>query len=195
MFRSSAVLAAVRLLGKDLKPGTLFEYKNAPNRVLESRRAKPNKGGSVMQTKFSNLMSGAITTESFPVDRAFNGIETEKVPVQYSYTDGGKCSFLNSETFELTEVPEETVGLYRSFLVPGLELSILYWNDAIVDFFLPTKVNLKVTEVPSGSQGSVTVTTETGLTVKVPNFISVGDTILVNTHDGSYVQRTEQAKN
>jgi elongation factor P len=33
------------------------------------------------------------------------------------------------------------------------------------------------------------VTTETGLQVQVPNFVEVGDTIRIDTRNGSYVTR------
>ena len=60
---------------------------------------------------------------------------------------------------------------------------------------LPEKITLEVTETEPGVKGDTKTTAskdaivQTGLLVKVPLFINVGDRIVVSSSDGTYVSR------
>jgi elongation factor P len=64
-----------------------------------------------------------------------------------------------------------------------------------IEIELPTTVELKVTETAPGFKGDTAsgggkpATLETGVVVTVPFFVNVGDTVRVDTRDGSYVTR------
>jgi len=64
-----------------------------------------------------------------------------------------------------------------------------------LDFELPLTVDLKVMDAGVAVRGDTAtgvtkkVITETGYQVQVPNFIDTGDTIRVNTENGSYITR------
>jgi elongation factor P len=68
-------------------------------------------------------------------------------------------------------------------------------GSRVIDYQLPTTMTYKVVEaevaVVGNTSGAVTkkVKTDTGLSVTVPNFIGEGETIKVDTRDGSYVGR------
>ncbi len=63
------------------------------------------------------------------------------------------------------------------------------------EFNFPITVELKVVETEPGikgdtaSGGSKPATVETGLTVQVPFFVNIGDTLVINTEEAEYVSR------
>ncbi len=64
-----------------------------------------------------------------------------------------------------------------------------------MELFFLKKIDYKVTETTDAVKGNTTnnamkdATIESGYTIKVPMFISEGETIIVSTKDGKYVSR------
>lgn len=71
----------------------------------------------------------------------------------------------------------------------------LIYNDQCVGIQLPLTVELKVVECDPGIKGaSATARTkpaklETGLIVQVPEYLSQGETVKVDTRNGAYISR------
>ena len=91
----------------------------------------------------------------------------------------------------------EIVADRASYLVPDVMLKVVYWEGRPVDLELPPTVDLKVIETEPGIKGgSATNVTkaakmETGLIVQVPPFIGEGETIRVDTAEGTYKDRVK----
>jgi len=90
---------------------------------------------------------------------------------------------------------EEQLGDAKSYLIDNLELDIVRLDDQPISVDLPEKVVLEVTYAEPGFKGDTATggtkpaTTETGLVVQVPLFVSTGEKIRVNTTTGAYVER------
>jgi elongation factor P len=71
-------------------------------------------------------------------------------------------------------------------------------TDTILFAELPVKVTLKVVYTEPGVKGDTATNTlkpaklETGSEIRVPLFISEGETVEVDTRDGSYVGRVKE---
>ena len=102
---------------------------------------------------------------------------------------------MDLETFDQFELPVETAGELTGYMPDGSEVEILLFEDRPIGVSLPIKVTLTVTETPPGFKGDTAArsykpaTVETGATVQVPFFIKPGERIVVDTRDGSYVER------
>ena len=89
----------------------------------------------------------------------------------------------------------DTVGDAKEYLMEGLELDALHYEEKPIAIQLPPTVNLTVVETSPGLKGDTAqggtkpATMETGLTVDVPLFVSEGDAIKVNTENGEYMER------
>ena len=76
-----------------------------------------------------------------------------------------------------------------------MEVQIMMYEGETLGVELPNTVELAVTETEPGikgdtaSGGSKPATVETGLVVNVPFFVNEGDTLVINTTDGTYVSR------
>jgi elongation factor P len=63
---------------------------------------------------------------------------------------------------------------------------------------LPNSVIMKVTDAPPGFKGDTAsgggkpATTETGLVVTVPFFVENGESIVVDTRTGDYIERAKK---
>ena len=76
------------------------------------------------------------------------------------------------------------------------EVDLLYVDDTPADVQVPSAVEMAVTETEPGLRGDTAsgggdkpATLESGVTVRVPLFVDVGDRVRVDTRSGEYVSR------
>ncbi|HEX8034393.1 MAG TPA: elongation factor P, partial [Ktedonobacterales bacterium] len=87
------------------------------------------------------------------------------------------------------------LGDAKNYLLDGMELDVVYYNDEPINVELPITVDLAVTYTEPGFKGDTATggtkpaTLETGLVVQVPLFVSTGDKIRVKTDTNTYVER------
>ena len=115
--------------------------------------------------------------------------------VEYLYDDGQFLTFMDTETYEQPQMNRSVFGDDVEYLKPNLQIKLLKYGDEIIDYELPSTVDMEVSDSEMAVAGDTAnnptkrVTLETGLEVKVPMFVNVGDMIRVKTEDGSYVTR------
>ncbi len=178
-----------------MKIGTVILYNGEPFQVIWSNRMRTAQRKPVMQTKLRNVITGKILEYSFKFGEKIEAADVAREKATFLYADAGGTHFMSSETFEQIDFAKEVTAEQVPFLTEGLEVSVLKFNGNPVSVELPIKVKYKVTDSPPGvrgdSGGSVTkkITLETGLVVDAPLFIKEGETILVDTRTGEYVER------
>lgn len=162
--------------------------------VLDFMHVKPGKGAAILRTKLKDLRTGTVIERNFNTNTKFEQAIIEKKPVQFSYESNNAYYFMDTATYEMYQLSEDVIGFSKNFLREGMELSLTFFEDEVLDVVLPEKVELTVaetTDAVSGVSGTSTkdAVLETGLKLRVPQFIKTGDKILVSTSDGSYCGR------
>ena len=179
----------------DLKKGTVCQLDGQPYRVIEYGQKVMGRGGSIVNVKLKNLITGAVIPKTFKGQDKIEPAEVSTKSVQYLYNDGEIFFFMDPESFEQFEVPTETVDTATSYLKEGDMLSLQFFGDKIINVELPKNLFLTVTYAEDVVKGDTTssvlkdATLETGRTVKVPAFIKTGDVISVDTTTGEYRER------
>lgn len=179
----------------DLKKGISIELDGQLFQIVDWSHIKMGRGGAIVRMKLRNLRTGALVERTFDAGERFPRVFLERRPVQYSYNDGDTYYFMDNETFETVPLTGEQLGTAKSYLLDGMQLEIVSYNDEPLSVELPEKVELEVTYTEPGFKGDTATggtkpaTTETGLVVQVPLFVSTGDRIRVKTDTGTYVER------
>jgi elongation factor P len=102
---------------------------------------------------------------------------------------------MDSETYEQYEVPFAGMEDKKYYLQENQSYDLTIWEGKVIDIKIPYKVVFTVAESENYVKGDTVsgatkpVTTETGLTVRVPLFIKQDERILVNTETNEYVER------
>jgi len=195
----------------DLKPGTVFILDGQPYQVVEFSFLRMQQRKPVAQTKIRNLITGKVISRNFQHTESFEEAEIKYRDVKFLYshpdrkssisngTSRGKFIFCEindpSKRFELSE---EQIGDASRFLKPNSEVSIMEFQDKIINISLPIKLEFKVIEAPPSVRGNTAqggvkvVKIETGALINVPLFIGEGDIIRINTQTGEYTERVEK---
>ena len=181
-----------------LRVGMIVIHQNDLHRLMELMHVTPGNKRGFVQTKMRNLRSGLQTEYKFRSEDKVDRVSLEQQEVEYLYGSGDEFHFMNSETYEQIALTKEALGDSVQYLTPNLKIKIDMYDGQPVGISLPKTVDLQVTDTPP-SMKSATVTnelkpatTETGLVVRVPSFIEVGDTVRVDTESGGYLSRANK---
>lgn len=179
----------------DLKKNTLITLDGEPYKVVEYSQKVMGRGGSIVNVKVKNLITGNLLPKTFKGQEKIEPAEVTNRTVQYLYNDGEKFYFMDPETFAQYELQADMVGDSKDFMKEGENFDIQFYNSNPINLVLPKNVWLEVTYTESVVKGDTTssvqkdATLETGAVVKVPAFIKTGDVISVDTEDYSYRER------
>lgn len=179
----------------DLKKGTVCQIDGKPYRVVEYAQKVMGRGGSIVNVKLKNLIDGSVIPKTFKGQDKIERAEVTSKTVQYLYSDGTDFHFMDPETFEQFQLNAEIVDTAASYLKEGDELSLQFFGDRVINVELPKNLFLEVTYAEDVVKGDTTssvlkdATLETGLVIKVPAFIKVGDIVSVDTSTGEYRER------
>jgi elongation factor P len=178
------------------KNGTHIDVDGKVFKVVEFQHVKPGKGGAFVRTKLKRLDDGAVIDKTFRAGEKFRPIRTETRRMQYLYADGSDAHFMDSETYEQLAIPEEQLEDSLKWVVDNQEVDVLYVDEQPSDVQVPSAVELAVTETEPGLKGDTVsgggdkpATLESGVVVRVPLFVNVGDRVRVDTRSGDYVSR------
>jgi elongation factor P len=179
-----------------LRRGASFEHEGSIYKVTEYTHHKPGRGKATIRLQVKDMRSGANVQISFTSGDRVEDVRLEKRPYQYLYDDGRFYVFMDTETYAQKLVNHNVFGEDKKFLKDNMELDLLLlYGEEVLDYELPNSVDLEVVEAEPGIAGDTAtgatkeVVTETGLAVRTPLFVEVGDVIRVKTESGEYVTR------
>ena len=179
----------------DLKKGVVCQIDGKPYRVVEYGQKVMGRGGSIVNVKLKNLVTGAVIPKTFKGQEKIEPAEVTSQKVQYLYNDGTTFFFMDPESFEQFELASDVVDEAKNYLKEGDELNLQFFGERVINVELPKNLYLTVTYTEDVVKGDTTssvlkdATMETGVVVKVPAFIKVGDVISVDTSTGEYRER------
>ena len=183
---------------QDIKNGTCIRMDGKLYFCVEFLHVKPGKGNTIMRTKLKDVVSGRVLERRLNIGEKMGDVRVERRPYQFSYNEGEHYHFLNQETWDDLIINKDLItGV--DFLKEGMVVEVV--SDASTETVLfaelPVKVQLEVTYTEPGLKGDTATNTtkpatvETGATVRVPLFIETGEMIVVDTRDGSYIERAK----
>jgi elongation factor P len=178
------------------KNGTHIDVEGTIFKIVEFQHVKPGKGPAFVRTKLKRTTDGAVIDRTFRAGEKFRPVRTETRKMQFLYKDGADAHFMDSETYEQFTIPEASVKEPLQWILESQEVELLYIDGNAADIQVPSAVELAVSETEPGVKGDTAsgggdkpAVLESGVTVRVPLFVNVGDRVRVDTRSGEYVSR------
>lgn len=179
----------------DFRTGTSIELDGSVWRVVEFLHVKPGKGSAFVRTKLKNVQTGSVVEKTFRAGETVPQALIEKRTMQHTYKEGDRFVFMDMQSFEEARLNESQIGDRVKYLMEEMEVTVLFWNDQVIDVELPNTVVLEVTETDPGVKGDTATggtkpaIVSTGAQVNVPLFISIGERIKIDTRSDTYLGR------
>jgi elongation factor P len=180
-----------------IRAGQVLDHEGQRWTVLKQQIITPGKGGAFIQVEMRNLKTGNKTNERWRTADTVERLTTEDKDYTYSYTDGDNLVLMDTETFEQFMVPTALLGDSAPFLQDNMPVSVALVEGDPVGITLPPNVTLEIIEADPVVKGQTASSSykpgklENGRRVMIPPHIGAGTRIVVNTADGSYIERAK----
>ena len=179
----------------DLRPGSTVERGGDLYTVLEFQHVKIGRGGAIVRAKLKNVISGAVTEETFRPEEKFGRARIDRNEAQFLYKDGENFIVMDTSSYEQFPISPSQMGESAKWLKESDSLFLLRAEERVIGIELPIAVELEITETEPGFKGDTAnaatkpATVETGAVVDVPLFVEAGQKIRVDTRTGKYMER------
>ena len=183
------------IYASDFRKGMTFDINGEPHVVLDFQHVKPGKGAAFVRTKYRNILTGATREEAFSPSDKFEQAHIDRKRMTYSYNDGELYYFMDPDTYDMVPLNKELVADALRFIKEEDMCDIAFYKGNAFSCEPQNFVELKVIDAEPGipgataQPGSKSATLETGYVIQVPLFVNAGETIRVDTRDGSYMSR------
>jgi len=166
-------------------------------RVMEMQLITPGRWKAMVQTKLRHIRDGSQTEHRFRSEERLEQAYFEEVEMEFLYQQEDDFTFMNLENYEQITLSAAAIGDGVKYLLPNTVIKVEMFEGKPTGIDLPNSVDLKVTSTPPRLKGatqtamSKPATLETGLVIQVPEFISEGDIIRVDTREDKYLERVK----
>ncbi len=188
----------MKINGNAVRSGMVIEHQGRLWQAVKIQHTQPGKGGAYLQVELKDIQNGTKLNERFRSSETVERVRLDQKEYQYLYVDGDMYTFMDNETYEQISVSREAIGEDQAvFIQEGMVVTIESYEGAIIGIQMPDTVTLEVTEADAVVKGQTASSSfkpavlENGVKTQVPPHISTGTRIVVNTADGSYVERAK----
>lgn len=187
----------MKLNGNEIRPGMMIEYEGGLWVAVKAVAVKPGKGPAYNQVELKNIVDGRKLNNRFGSDERVEQARVEIKDYQFLYKQDDNLVFMDTDSYEQLELNTEFVGDRAAFLQDGMTVALEMYDDKPIGIRLPTQVTLQIVEADAVVKGQTAASSykpaklENGLRVLVPPFIGVGEKIIVDTNETTYVRRAD----
>ena len=181
----------------DIKPGNVLEHQNKLWLVMKRELVQPGKGGAFAQVEMRDLRGGNKTSERFRTQETVERVRLDEKEMQFLYMEDDQATFMDNDTFEQVNVPRELIGDPADFLQDGMVCQVMLYEGTPLSVEMPPNAVFAVVEADPVVRGQTASSSykpgrlENGRRVMIPPHVGPGTRIVVNTADGSYVERAK----
>ncbi|MCL1887250.1 MAG: elongation factor P [Kiritimatiellaeota bacterium] len=181
----------------DLERNSVVAINNQPHIVEDLSVSTPSARGAatLYRLRFRNIVTKAKVDMTCKGDEAFGDVAVERRPAQYLFNEQDQMVFMDSEDFSQFGFTRGEISAQADFLTPDQEVRAIFCDGRALAIELPASVVLKVVETAPVVRGaSVTARAkpaklETGLMVQVPEYLTEGERVNVDTRTGRFLSR------
>ncbi len=178
-----------------LRKGHVVDYNGKLWAVIKSEIMIPGKGNAVIQVEMRDVRAGIKTNVRFRTQETVERVQLQEHEMQYLFSAGDDYTFMDNETFEQYTISKEIIGDPAVFLTESMLCKVMTYEGKALSVELPSTVVLELVEADPVVKGQTASSSykpaklSNGVRVMVPPFIEAGIRVVVNTSDGSYVER------
>ena len=183
---------------KDIKPGAVVNYQGAPVLIESVAVQTPSARGAATLYKYRgrNLVTRQKSDLALKGGESLDEADFQRRPVKLMYEDATHLHLLDQGDYNQYSLALDDVGEQRGYITGQLDgMLALIYNDQCVGVQLPTAVELTVAQCDPGIKGNSATgrtkpaTLETGIIVQVPEYLSQGEKVKVDTRTGQFLSR------
>ena len=181
----------------DLRPGMAVTMDKKLYICTQATHVTPGNLRAFVQARFKCIADGVTVEKRLRSTEEIEQAFLDRRAMEYLYSDSSGHVLMDTTNYDQVTVSNDIIGELIRYFKPNTVLTAQLNNGNVVTIELPKAVELTVVETTPVPRGA-TVTNqmkdavlETGLRVRVPPFIIVGEVVKISTDDGSYLSRAK----
>lgn len=181
-----------------LRKGNVVSVNGAAYRVRDIEMQTPSArgGNTLFRVRLVGIPGGQNIEQTYKSNDVLEELSIERRSVQYLYTDQENYHFMDAENYEQYSLNGDDLEDQRDWLVENMEgLSAVMLDGQVVDIELPSAVEFEIVETAPVIKGATATnrnkpaTLTNGRVVMVPEYLSPGDWVRINTETGKFMSR------
>jgi len=187
----------MKINANSIKSGYILEHNKKLYVVSKPpKHTMPGKGGAFMQVEMKDLKTGTKINERFRSNEDVTKAHVDQKNCQFLYLDKF-INLMDTETFEQIQINKDVLGEKVSYLKEDMRVKVDFHENTPINVELPTTVILKIAETEPVVKGQTAsgsykpALLDNGMRITVPQFVNMGDEVVINTETDSYVERAK----
>lgn len=183
---------------RELKKGQIVAIESQYYQVRQVETKSPSARGAqtLYKIRFNSIPGGQKLNQTLTGDVLLADADLQRREVTLLYREGDECTFMDSEDYSQYLVNTSTIKEQLPYIADNMEgLIAMLVEDQLLAIDLPASVTLEIVDTSPGVKGaSAAARTKparlsTGLEVQVPEYLSNGESIKINTETGKFMSR------
>jgi elongation factor P len=185
-------------IAADIRKGNIIEYTDGQLYVvLKAESFRPGKGTPTTTIDMRRISDGIKISNTYKTSDKVERAYVEEVDHSYLYKEGDNFVFMNSANFEQVIVAPGMIGDGAQYLQENMTVILQMFNGAAVSITLPQRITAEIIDTEPVVKGQTAsgsykpAKLDNGARIMVPSHVGIGTRVVVNTDDGSYLERAK----
>ena len=188
------------LKASNLKKGHVVNINGQAYQAKQIETQTPSARGAntLYRVRFTSITTGQNLEQTYKGNDTLDEMTLERHPVNYLYNDQQAFHFMDAENYEQYSLFAEQLEEQRDWLVENMEgITALMLDGQLVAVELPASVEMEIVETAPVIKGATATnrnkpaTLTNGRVVLVPEYLSPGERIRINTETGKFMGRVK----
>jgi elongation factor P len=179
----------------EAKRGMVIRHEGELFQIEKYHHVAPGNWRAINHLLLRNLKTGKQKELRLGSGDMLEQVFVDNKQAQYLYRDSIGHVFMDNESYEQFHLSEEVLSDAMKYIQEGDNIDVAFIDGAATSVQLPASVSLEVVEAEEAVKGDTVSNIQklaklkTGLELKVPVHIKVGERVKVNTETGEFMGR------
>jgi elongation factor P len=179
----------------EAKKGMVVRYENELYQITRYDHLTPGNLRAIHHLNLKNLKNGRQKELRMKTSDSLDLVYLDSRESQYLFKDSLGYTFMDNENFEQFVLNAEVIGDAMLYITENSTVTVVFCDGEALTVQLPPMVVLEIVEAEEAARGDTVSSVQkparcnTGLEIKVPAHIKVGEKVRINTETGEFQGR------
>ncbi len=179
----------------EAKRGMVIRFEGDLYQVTKYDHVTPGNWRAIHHLNLKNLKTGRQKDVRMNTSDQIEPVYLDSRESQYLFKDSLGFTFMDNETFEQFVLSADVIGDAMQYITDNSTVTVVFCESEALTVQLPPTVALEIIETENAARGDTVSSLNkpaklsTGLEIKVPGHIKVGEIVKVNTETGEFLGR------
>lgn len=179
----------------EAKKGMVIRYEGELYQITKYDHVTPGNWRAIHHLSMKNLKTGRQKELRMNTSDQIDPVFLDARESQYLFKDSLGYTFMDNENYEQFVLSSEVIGDAMQYITENATVTVVFCDGEAVTIQLPPVVVLEVVETEDAARGDTVSNVQkpaklnTGLIVKVPAHIKLGEQLKINTETGEFMGR------